>query len=115
VQGGALMKYFHFSQNNSGGYFIINEVVAAHVIIQAEGAAEAYDKLLDITQEHSAYCECCGYRWPSYPADEDDDGTDEPTMWEEPIAEKPDAKIIIYHADGRIERTYEVEEDDDNG
>ena len=36
-------KFFTFNQNNSGGYFIINDDVAHYLIIEAQNAEEAID------------------------------------------------------------------------
>lgn len=64
----ATAKYFHYSQNNSGGSFDIDERVAHHVIIQAHSAKEADS----IAEGVGIYfngcadgrdCGCCGDRW----------------------------------------------------
>jgi uncharacterized membrane protein len=41
LEASAPAKYFHYSQNNSGGSFDIDDKVAHHVIIQAHSASEA--------------------------------------------------------------------------
>ena len=61
-------KFFHFSQNNSGGSFDINETVAHHVIIEAHSAKEANARAVDIGIyfngcDTGADCTCCGDRW----------------------------------------------------
>lgn len=55
-------KFFNFRQNNSGGIFYVNDVVAATVIIEANSESEAIKKFnsLDLP---TSYCECCGERW----------------------------------------------------
>ena len=59
-------KYYTFNQNNSGGYFIINDYVAECLIIEAQNVDEAISKMQDITEDYSEYCDCCGERWGEY-------------------------------------------------
>jgi hypothetical protein len=98
-------NFFRFSQNNSGGYFIENEDVAIHLIIEALSAREAKSKMEDITASYSQYCSCCGERWSSWI--DDDDGTEEPQIYGEPITTyRPsyrDETCVIYYSDGRKE------------
>ena len=79
-------KFFHFSQNNSGGSFDINETVAHHVIIEAHSAKEANARAEDVGIyfngcDTGADCNCCGDRW--YEAS-DRDGKDTPLIYGEP-------------------------------
>lgn len=99
-------KFFTFSQNNSGGYFIINDDVAAYLIIEAQNADEAKNKMYNITEGYSEYCNCCGQRWPDWIDDED--GTEQPMVYSTIIKEKsPDtifsSSTIIYYYDGTKE------------
>lgn len=62
------LQYFHFSQNNPGGSFDIDDTIAHHVIIQAHYAEEANNIARDIGIyfngcETGADCSCCGDRW----------------------------------------------------
>lgn len=59
-----------FRQNNSGGYFIENEVVSKYIVIQATTEEKAIEILADITIGYSEYCPCCGERWSSFTDDE---------------------------------------------
>jgi hypothetical protein len=99
------LKWFHFSQNNSGGYFINNEVVDEDVFIQATSAKDATSKAEDLFAPYSQYCSCCGPRW-SYWLD-DEDGHAEPTVYDEPIHQikastfRKQAKLHYY--DGRVQ------------
>lgn len=79
-------KFFHFSQNNSGGSFAVGETVAHHVIIEAHSAKEANDRAEDIGIyfngcEDGSDCHCCGDRW--YEA-QDYDASDMPLIYGEP-------------------------------
>lgn len=56
-------RFFVFSQNNSGGYFIKNDDVSSYVIIEATNHKDAQSKAEDIFENYSEYCECCGERW----------------------------------------------------
>lgn len=91
------LKWFTFDQNNSGGSYIVNDKVDAYVIIQAHNADEANE----LAQRIGIYfngvaegydCECCGNRW--YRMYSDDQGTDEPEIYGNPIIWSPDAVPI---------------------
>lgn len=102
-------KFFTFSQNNSGGYFIINDDVASYLIIEAQNAQEAIDKMLDITRDYSEYCSCCGERWCDWM--DDSDGTAEPMVYGKNVKkESPDrlfsSSTIIYYYDGTKEKLW---------
>lgn len=102
-------KFFTFSQNNSGGYFIINDDVASYLIIEAQNAQEAIDKMEDITLNYSEYCPCCGERWSTWI--DDDDGTEEPMIYDCKVKEKSPNRIfssstIIYYYDGTKEKLW---------
>ena len=59
------LKWYHFRQNNSGGYFINNDNVGEDVFIQASSVSEVKQKAEEIFDEYREYCECCGERWRS--------------------------------------------------
>ncbi len=77
MSGGA--KFFHFSQNNSGGSFAYDEAagITAHVIIEAASSDDANRR----AEEAGIYfdgcdagidCDCCGDRWhPAWGAGDD--------------------------------------------
>lgn len=76
------MKFFGFSQNNSGGYF---SEPAENVFIQAENAAMAKD-IFNAQGFDQSFCHCCGERWsPEYV--DDSDGHDAPLLYGEPLQE----------------------------
>jgi hypothetical protein len=99
------LKWFNFSQNNSGGYFITNDVVACEVLIQARNAAEAIERAERIFEGHSEYCDCCGERWSFWV--DDKDGTDAPEIAGTAIHEVRSGmfrnEARLHHFDGRIE------------
>jgi len=81
-------KFFTFNQNNSGGHFVIDEEhgVCECVIIEALNAEDAIhrlNKIGDKVDGFHSYCSCCGERWPDWI--DDDDGTDTPMIYSEPI------------------------------
>ena len=57
------MKFYTIGQNNSGGYVIQNEFVDHLVCVQASSVITAEDRLGNIVEDYSDYCECCGERW----------------------------------------------------
>jgi hypothetical protein len=99
------LKWFHYNQNNSGGYLIVNDDVAEDVFIQAPSAAEAEERAEAIFAEYSEYCECCGRRWSTGYMD-DDDGYDVPCLYGTPITEETAStyrnQARLHYYDGRI-------------
>lgn len=98
------LKWFEFSQNNSGGYFVTDDKTSEWVFIQAADADEAIrraEKFLD----NSDSCECCGDRWSFWVRDED--GTDTPMIYGKPAAEHGSFWTEdfgrLHYANGRIE------------
>lgn len=51
-----------FDQNNSGGYFHINDNEAPMVVIEGDSFKEIMDKADEIL-DNSDSCPCCGDRW----------------------------------------------------
>lgn len=101
----ATLKWFHFDQNNSGGYFIVNDVVAEDVFIQEASAEEASQRAVKLFEPYSEYCECCGERW--YPHARESEGYDVPTRYGRPITEQGPGlfrkQARLHHYDGVIE------------
>ena len=101
-------RYFHFSQNNPGGSFDVNEKVAHHVIIQAHSADEANRLALEVGIYFDGCstgqdCSCCGDRWsPAY-----GEGDETPMIYDSDPATykawfmKPGQPMChVYHLDG---------------
>ena len=63
-------KFFHFSQNNSGGYWDDDHSVGIgrHVIIEAVDEDDAISRAekIGLYFDGSGDCPCCGNRWSSY-------------------------------------------------
>jgi hypothetical protein len=57
------LQLFQFSQNNSGGFFVVTDSVAHEVFVQAHSVddANAKAKALGLFDLH--FCECCGPRF----------------------------------------------------
>ena len=88
------MAFFHYSQNNSGGFY----VGPPHVIIEADNA----EKADEIAQKNGVYfdgvidgmdCSCCGDRWSSAEV-WDDEGDSEPNIYGKPAIESENCRII---------------------
>ena len=121
--------WYEFRQNNSGGSFHINDAVSVLVLIQAASAREANTKAQDIGIYFNGCrdgrdCDCCGDRW--YEADDAMSSFTtynwrnrfDPTehanvrefaqahadadMW----AKDGKPSVILYYADGTVERFY---------
>lgn len=79
-------KFWTFSQNNSGGYFVEDDAngVCEYVIIEDKTADDAWRKLQEIGEKVNGfwnYCPCCGERWSSWC----DDGQDVPMIYGQPL------------------------------
>ena len=108
------MKFFHFSQNNSGGRFDFNidKGITHHVVIEAENAhdANARAERIGLYFDGSGDCPCCGNRWSGQWLDE---GNETPCVYGRPAnAYKTFAgrgwmeegrEIAVHHADGKVE------------
>lgn len=96
------LKWFCFHQNNSGGYFNVNENEAHLVFIQARSAEEA-NGLAGDRFDHS-YCSCCGERWNSV---DEEEGSDEPKYYGKNISSIVSSFGIkearLHYFDGRTE------------
>jgi hypothetical protein len=93
--------FYTYDQNNSGGYFIENDDVREYLIIEADSVSEANDKMYDITEDYSEFCECCGERWDEFWGEE---GKDEPMIYSTPVNEVEKGMFrnscIIYYKNG---------------
>jgi hypothetical protein len=105
-----MSKFYTFSQNNSGGYFVVDDKagVAEYLIVEANNAKDANEIFSEIGEKVSGFwdfCECCGCRWDS--AWEDyDEGTPEPMIYGVPIAEVEQGmfrhRAFVHYLDGTI-------------
>lgn len=90
--GNQTLKFYEYTQNNSGGSFIINDNVDTVVTIQARSEDEANHRAEQIGIyfdgcESGRDCDCCGDRWVRWP-----DEVETPRTG------------IVYYDDGRIIR-----------
>lgn len=96
------MKWFTFSQNNSGGYFDEDDNVCEIVSIQAETAKDAV-RFAKRIMDNSNSCDCCGSRWSFYMRE--DDGYDVPSLYGDPLVGSKASffrtKAILHYADGK--------------
>lgn len=100
------MNWYLFSQNNSGGAFIVNDDVAEEVLIQATSPEKANEKAEEIGIyfegiEKEIDCECCGDRWSSA-TDYDKVNIDEYVKHSPMHYFRDD--IYLYFFDGRVKR-----------
>jgi len=56
-------RFFHFGQNNSGGGYAFDEVVAVSVVFEASSPEEANAFAKEKGVFDYSYCECCGPRF----------------------------------------------------
>jgi len=102
------MKFYTFSQNNSGGRFDFfpSNGISLNVIIEASSAGDANDRaeragLYFDGCQAGQDCECCGDRWSRARMN---DGKDSPMVCGDKVAESSGdiADTYIHYADGRI-------------
>lgn len=65
------MKWFEFSQNNSGGYFDVDDKVCHRLFIEAESFDDAVEKAEELGcywdgVDRGIDCPCCGDRWSKW-------------------------------------------------
>lgn len=97
--------WYHYNQNNSGGYFVSDDNVGEDVFIQAYSAEEANELMEAIvysSYEYSSYCHCCGERWYINARQ----GYDEPSKYGKSIftgykSYDPKGHAILYGLNGR--------------
>lgn len=105
-------KFYHYSQNNTGGSFTLNEAagITHHVIIEAIRAKHANElaEQIGLYFDGSGDCGCCGNRWSSLWGD--DNGDDEPMIYGKPVHKydsmawmQPGKEIVVHYLDGRKE------------
>lgn len=87
--------FYHFSQNNTGGSFVLTDNLTHFVVIEADNAAEANGKLVSLGGyfdgcESGVDCSCCGDRW--YPVDEND-AEDQPNIYGEHFTKFDEGKF----------------------
>ena len=54
--------WYTYNQNNSGGYYIENDMVGAILFIEALTQEEANAKMWEVVDGYTAWCSCCGER-----------------------------------------------------
>lgn len=103
-------KFYYFDQNNSGGYFVKDDVhgICESVIIEAVDAKNAWERLQSIGKNVSgfnAYCSCCGERWSDYLSD--DDGRDVPMIYDTKVEEYKKGpfhqRCFVHYLDGTFQ------------
>lgn len=107
------MPYFHFTQNNSGGWFDLTDELTHHVIIEANTPEQANDILVSLGGyfdgcHFGVDCDCCGDRW--YPLWPDDRGNNMPMIYNQPVSTRvagshlpAGRNAVVHHMDGRVE------------
>jgi hypothetical protein len=107
--------FYAFSQNNSGGRFVLDEEcgLTHFVLIEADSASDANYRAIAVGIyfdgcREGLDCACCGDRWGEV---DDRDATESPTIYEQPADQytpfigrgwMPEGKeICIHFKDGR--------------
>lgn len=109
--------FYAYTQNNSGGEFVVDDNVKHYVIIEANSAKEADEKAESIGLyfdgvKNGKDCPCCGDRWDK--ADDPDfgiNGTEKPEIYGQSVLKffkeigwSPwQEEAIVYYKDGKVE------------
>lgn len=125
-------NWYKYDQNNSGGYFAVNDNVSIYVLIQATSAGEANQRAQNVGIYFDGCslgfdCGCCGdrwyntedmldtfrtYDWRSKRTSDFDNILDyaqslaNQDIW----ADDNEPSVIVYFADGSVERFYRNEQ-----
>ena len=97
-------KFLTYHQNNSGGYYLIDDNVKHYVIIEGYDMWQIEAKANSVLSDYREYCSCCGRRWSSY--FDDEDLTEEPMIYNKSVYEYVShwsEQAIIYYLDGTRE------------
>ena len=103
------LRWYTYSQNNSGGSFVLNESVGHYVFVEAPTAEEANR----IAEDNGLYfdgcrdgrdCSCCGDRW--YPQWREDSGYDYPDLYGEDIRDLYDFYDVLTMAADKVTDEY---------
>lgn len=103
-----MSKFYTSPQSNSGGHFMLNEAagIGHYVIIEANSPQQAENRLAEITEGFTGYCECCGERWMDY--FDEEDGMEVPMVYNDRVEEYikgGSGRIAYIHKlDGSIEK-----------
>lgn len=107
------MKFYTYSQNNSGGNFHYDDKagIGEYVIVEAENPDAASAKAQDIGIYFGGVsdgrdCGCCGDRWSDYL----DDGDDVPSLYGKPVSNDEvgnrwrdsGPSVFVHYADGTV-------------
>ncbi|MNJ08359.1 hypothetical protein D3C77_24690 [compost metagenome] len=57
------MTWYTFKQNNSGGKYLIDDMVDILIVVEETTIKKAIKRARSITKNHRVYCKCCGDRW----------------------------------------------------
>lgn len=95
------MAFYEYSQNNSGGSFVVDNIrgIARTVIVEADDAREAdYRAERAGVYFDSTYdCSCCGSRWTSADYWGADKGEEYPSIYSERLI---DGYTVFYYPTG---------------
>ncbi len=102
-------KFWTFEQNNSGGYFVVDDKngVCECVVVEAQTPDEAWNRLKEIGDKVDGFwrsCNCCGERWSSWLDEED--GKDVPMLYNVPLDEAEKCMFqdsaFVHYLDGTV-------------
>lgn len=102
--------FFSYSQNNTGGSFVVDDNVAHYVVIEANNYREANSKAEDIGLywdgcSDGTDCSCCGDRW--YKLNKNNIGDPVPSLFGRPIEDSDiggnfNKEVRLHLANGQV-------------
>lgn len=112
------MKFYHYSQNNSGGHFTYDKKagITHHVIIEASSPSDADARAEKIGLyfdgcEKEMDCDCCGDRWSRTYSK----GDEVPSIYSKPVTEPLSSimgkwiegyEAFVHYANGEVKGFY---------
>ena len=101
--------FYTYNQNNSSGFFVLDDTVTHHVIVEADSHEDANSRAEGVGLYFDGCrkgfdCSCCGDRWSRQWPDE---GDPEPMIYDTPVAsftemfaQKGQRYAYVYYKDG---------------
>lgn len=106
------MKFYIFTQNNSGGRFIADSKLCHHLVIEAESEKEAIQRAEELGVyfdgvENDIDCECCGDRWDE-PSVLDPQKNDVKQKMQSLVSEYKwtSPEVRVFYADGNVDEFF---------
>jgi hypothetical protein len=96
-----MTRFYSFQQNNSGGYYAVDDTVAEVVIFEADSAEDANNRAEEKGVFDYGFCECCGERFGRQWSDEKGYKSVKAAV-KEASWMRQDRQVRVHYKDGRV-------------